>query len=211
MSTNPAIKTDAPASAGHVAPHPLLPIRDKVGKEYCFNCVVEEHQTRAYNLAAHMLGDWSQAEDATQEAFISAYRSFNKYRGENLAAWLMRIVANYCRDILRVRKARPAQPLDLQPIDPVDHEATNHSSPENSALSRELQQAIHKGLATLHEDQRLVIILIDIEGFSYEAAAQALDCNIGTIKSRLSRGRATLRNYLLNQGELLPLSFRQDK
>jgi RNA polymerase sigma-70 factor (ECF subfamily) len=158
-----------------------------------------------------MLGDWSQAEDAVQESLISAYRSFGSYRGVNLAAWIMRIVANYCRDMLRIRKSRPSQPLDLQVNNPVDHDATHTSSPENLALRGELRRAIHKGLDTLHVDQRLAVILIDIEGFSYDDAAQALDCNVGTVKSRLSRGRAALRNYLLNQGELLPLSLRQYK
>jgi RNA polymerase sigma-70 factor (ECF subfamily) len=211
MSTKRAAKTNAPSPVDHSASHPLLPILDKLGKQYCFNCVVEEHQVRAYNLAVHMLGDWAQAEDATQEALFSAYRSFGNYRGENLAAWLMRIVANYCRDMLRIRKSRPSQPLDIQLNNPVDHDATTTSSPENLALRSELRQAIHKGLDTLHVDQRLAVILIDIEGFSYDDAAQTLDCNIGTVKSRLSRGRAALRNYLLNLGELLPPSLRQYK
>ncbi|MBM3924470.1 MAG: sigma-70 family RNA polymerase sigma factor [SAR202 cluster bacterium] len=211
MSINPITRINPPSTVDHPASHPLLPILDKLGKQYCFNCVVEEHQTRAYNLAVHMLGDWSQAEDATQEAFISAYRSFNNYRGVNLAAWLMRIVANYCRDMLRIRKSRPSQPLDVQINNPVDRDATETSSPENLALRSELRQAINKGLNTIHVDQRLALILVDIEGFSYDAAAEALDCNIGTIKSRLSRGRAALRNYLLNQGELLPHSLRQYK
>ena len=211
MVSLPAPNPKAFMTQTHSITHSLLPVFDKSGQEYCFNCAVEEHQTRAYNLASYMLGDWALAEDATQEAFLSAFRAFKGFRGQNLAAWLMRIVANTCRDMLRAKKSRPSQPLDSLPSDPEDPVASSTASPESQTLSSELREAIHKGLETLAEDQRLAIVLIDIEGFSYEEASQAMDTSLGTVKSRLSRGRAALRDYLRTQRELLPPSFRQER
>jgi len=192
----------------HVASHSHLPITDKIGREHCFNCVVEEHQTRAYNLARYMLGDWALAEDATQEAFLSAYKAFQGFRGGNLAAWLMRIVANACRDMLRAKGARPSQPLDSLVVEPEDPVASHQASPESQALSQEILGTIQQGLETLVPEQRMALVLIDIQNFSYEEAAQAMSTSLGTVKSRLSRGRAALRDFLRNQRELLPPSLR---
>ena len=198
-------------SQSHTSTHARLFVRDKRNEEYCFNCVVEEHQVHAYNLSLRMLGDWALAEDATQEAFLSAYRAFTRFRGENLAAWLMRIVANACRDMLRARKARPSQPLETLPQEPSDPDPSSAASPESQALTQELREAIQGGLETLHPEQRMALVVIDIEGFSYEETAQSMATSLGTVKSRLSRGRASLRDYLRGQGELLPPSLRQER
>ena len=173
--------------------------------------MVEEHQTRGYNLALYMVSDWALAEDATQEAILSAYRAFKGFRGENLTAWLMRIVANTCRDMLRARRSRPSQSLENLPLEPVDPAPSSMTSPESQALSGELREAIQRGLETLLPEQRIVLVLIDIEGFSYEEAAHVMATPLGTVKSRLSRGRAALRDYLRAQRELLPPSFRQER
>jgi len=99
----------------HTSPHANLRVEDQSGQISCFNCVIEAHQTQAYNLARRMLSDWALAEDAVQESFVSAYRAFGRFRGENLTAWVLRIVSNTCRDILRSRKARPTVSLDPLP------------------------------------------------------------------------------------------------
>ena len=192
-------------------------MKDRAGQEYCYNCVIERYQTQAHNLALRMMGNWDAAEDATQEAFLSGYRAFTSFRGDNLRAWLMRIVANACRDMLRVRKSRPTVSLDFSPLDPEEpgnpslDPPSTEESPEDYALRRELGRAIEGGLQSLPEERRLAVVLVDVQGFSYEEAAEAMDCSLGTVKSRLARGRGELRDFLREHGEHLPGSFRQDR
>ena len=192
-------------------------MKDLAGQEYCYNCVIERHQTHAHNLALRMMGSWDAAEDATQEAFLSGYRAFKGFRGDNLGAWLMRIVANACRDMLRVRKSRPTVSLDFSPLDPEEpgnsslDPPSTEESPEDYALRRELGRTIEEGLQSLSEERRLAVVLIDVQGFSYVEAAEAMGCSLGTVKSRLARGRADLRDFLRGHGEPLPDSFRQDR
>ena len=206
-------------SAPACADHTTLPVTDRSGDSYCFNCIIVGVQTQAYNLACRMLGDRHGAEDAVQESLAAAYRSFSQFRGDNLRAWLMRIVANNCRDMLRARRARPSVPLDTMSPDPDSEEAglsaanlpSERESPEDSALRGELRRAIEGGLATLAEERRAAIVLVDVQGYSYEEAATILSCSLGTVKSRISRGRRELRDYLRAAGELLPSNFRQEQ
>mgnify|MGYP001220480029 FL=1 len=102
--------------------HEPLPVLDRSGNTHCYNCIIESMQTQAYNLARRMLDDWSLVEDAVQESFVSGYRAFHQFRGDNLNAWVMRIVANTCRDMLSSRKARPTIPLD--PISSAQYDLT---------------------------------------------------------------------------------------
>ena len=196
--------------------HTRLPVQDRNGASYCYNCVIEAFQTKGYNLACRMLRDWALAEDVLQESFVSGYRSFSQFRGDNLSAWMMRIIANACRDFLRSRRARPVISLDPLPTasdDPTPSAVDlpgREESPEESAEREELRRAIVSGLERLPEERRLAVILVDVQGFSYEEAAQVMDCSTGTVKSRISRGRAALRDYLRTTGELLPSRFRQD-
>jgi RNA polymerase sigma-70 factor (ECF subfamily) len=198
------------------ANHVPLPVKDRTGQTYCYNCVIETHQSQAYNLARRLLGDWSLAEDAVQEGLVSGYRAFSQFRGENLKAWLMRIVANSCRDMLRAQRARPAVSLDPTPTDSDDPTLSavdlpsNQASPEDLAEQSELRRTIESALASLSEDRRLAITLVDVQGFSYEEAAQVMNCSLGTVKSRISRARGELRDYLRGAGELLPAQFRRD-
>ena len=197
--------------------HATLPVSDRNGVSYCFNCIIVAFQTQAYNLACRMLNDRHLAEDAVQEGLTSAYRSFTQFRGDNLRAWLMRIVANTCRDMLRAQRSRPSVPLDPVGTDP-DSEGgalsaadmpTDMESPEDSALRGELRRSIEAGLESLPDERRLALVLVDVQGYSYEEAATILNCSLGTVKSRISRGRRNLRDYLRATGELLPSRFRQ--
>ena len=207
------------AQITHTSPHANLQVKDQSGEVSCFNCLIETYQTQAYNLARRMLSDWALAEDAVQESFVSAYRAFNRFRGDNLTAWVLRIVANTCRDMLRARKARPTVSLDPLPTgegdEPPGLSATNipslEPSPEDRAEQSELQATIQAGLDTLQEDQRLAVLLVDVHGLSYEEASQSMACSLGTVKSRVSRGRGGLRDYLRQTGELLPSRFRQEE
>ena len=205
----------SPANTTH---NPLL-VRDRGGQSSCYNCIIETYQTQAFNLASRMLNDWALAEDAIQEALDSGYRAFSQFRGDNLAAWLMRIVANRCRDMLRSRRARPTVPLDPLSSDPDDPDSipsaldirSTEESPEDHAERGEMNRAIQAGLNTLPEEQRLAVLLVDVQGSSYEDAGLSMNCSLGTVKSRVSRGRSGLRDYLRNQGELLPSQSRQEK
>ncbi len=199
--------------------HRTLPVQDRSGRSSCFNCIIEGFQTRLYNLAGRMLGDWTLAEDAVQESLLSAYQAFNRFRGDNLPAWLTRIAANTCRDMMRARRARPTVPLDPLPAGPdqpdpapsaVDLLSTLES-PEEYAERRELDRAIQAALDALPQERRLAVILVDVQGMSYEEAAAVMNCSLGTVKSRVSRGRRGLRDSLQKSGELLPKRFRHDQ
>lgn len=202
----------------HTSPHANLQVKDQSGQATCFNCVIENHQTQAYNLARRMQNDWALAEDAVQESFVSAYRAFDRFRGENLTAWMLRIVSNTCRDMLRARKARPSVSLDPLPTGDGDESQglsaldipSDGPTPEDQAEQLELRETIQAGLDTLQENQRLAVLLVDVHGMSYEEASQSMGCSLGTVKSRVSRGRGGLRDYLRQAGELLPSRFRQE-
>ena len=191
-----------------------MPVQDRAGRTHCYNCIIEDHQTQAQNLALRMLGDWASAEDATQEAFLSGYKAFGGFRGDNLKSWLLRIVANTCRDMLSSRKSRPAMSLDFSVLDPESSDGpsldppSSAESPEDYAVRRELGKAIQEALQTLPEERRLAVVLVDVQGFDYEEAFQVMACSLGTVKSRLSRGRAQMREYLQRHRELLPQRFR---
>ncbi|MCI0844971.1 MAG: sigma-70 family RNA polymerase sigma factor, partial [Chloroflexi bacterium] len=133
------------AETTHTSPHANLQVTDQSGQSSCFNCVIETYQTQAYNLARRMLSDWALAEDAVQESFVSAYRAFSRFRGENLTAWVLRIVSNTCRDMLRSRKSRPTVSLDPLPTTDSDERQgpsavdlpSDDASPEDRAEQSE--------------------------------------------------------------------------
>lgn len=184
------------------------------GDVAAFNQLVRAHQQVVYRTAFRVLGDQSGAEDATQDAFVSAFKHIRAYRGGSFKAWLLRIVTNACYDQLRVKQRRPTTSLDALLLDPdnpapgVDPATPPEASPQEWAERQELGAKIQQGLNTLPPDQRMTLVLVDIEGYSYEDVAQAMDTNVGTVKSRLSRGRTHLRDFLVAQEELLPSRYR---
>lgn len=184
----------------------------QAGDLEAFNQIVRLYETRVYNLCYRMLGDADAAADATQDAFIAAFRNVRNFRGGVFKAWLLRIATNACYDVLRARKRRPAVSLDSTDNED-DNTRTEAPDPGESlddmVVRQELSAAIQQGLAELPEDQRIVIILSDIQGLAYEEIAQITGVQLGTVKSRLSRARAKLRD-ILRVGELLPAKFRLD-
>ncbi len=177
-----------------------------------FNTLVLAYQHQVYNLAYRIMGEDAAAADAAQETFISAYKNIKSFRGGSFKSWLLRIVTNACYDELRRRKRRPATSLDdLTSDNEKDVEfdvPSNDEGPESQAQQRELADLIQRGIRTLPEDQRIVLVLSDVQGMSYEEIADTTNSNLGTVKSRLSRGRAKLREWLQAQGELLPDVYR---
>lgn len=182
--------------------------RSQNGELAAFNAIVERYQSRVYNLSARILGNATSAEDATQEAFISAYKAIGKFRGGSLRAWLLRIASNTCYDILRSSKRRPEQSLDLSMENPGFQVASGAASPEQQAITSELGSEIQRAIIALPEDQRMVLVMIDVQGASYDETAQAIGTSMGTVKSRLSRARGRMRDYLRERRELLPDEFR---
>ena len=145
--------------------------RSKRGDVDSFNRLVERYQREVYNLSLRMLGCTQAAEDATQDAFISAFKGIGKFRGGSFRAWLFRIAANACRDQLRLLRRRPTTSLDALPL---ELELDQHAlSPEDYALSQELGEEIRRALSLLPTDQRQAVILRDILGLDYEEIARA--------------------------------------
>jgi RNA polymerase sigma-70 factor, ECF subfamily len=177
-----------------------------------FNQLVRQYQTLVYRTAFRVLSEAASAEDATQDAFVSAFKHIREYRGGSFKAWLLRSVTNACYDQLRVKQRRPTVSLDALLIDSDDPapgvDRAAPESPQEFAERQELGDAIQRGLATLPPDQRVTLVLTDIEGFSYDEVAAATGANLGTVKSRLSRARAALRDFLVTQEELLPARYR---
>ena len=174
-----------------------------------FNRIVERYQSQVYNLAARILGDRTAAEDVSQETFISAHRAIGRFRGGSLRAWLLRIASNRSYDFLRSSRSRPAQSLDQSLENPGFYVASQDPSPEQMALSGELRDEIQRAILSLPPDQRATLTLIDVQGLSYQEAAEATGVSLGTVKSRLSRARAGARDSLLQRKELLPDKFRR--
>ena len=180
------------------------------GDVRAFNQLVMLYQSMVYNLAYRILSDPDAAADATQDAFLSAFKAIPRFRGGSFKAWLLRIVTNACYDQLRKKQRRPTSSLDDLPVE-ADHTSYLRDPaklPDEVVERHELNKMIQAGISTLPADQRMVLVLSDIQGLSYNEISQSMDVSLGTVKSRLSRGRAKLRDYLQEHGELLPNRYR---
>ena len=180
-----------------------------------FNRLVAANQTRLFNVAYRVMGDQSDAADATQEALISAFRNLSSYRGGSFRAWLMRIVTNACYDELRRRKRRPSLSMDDLGEEILEADGLGNGflhapqeGPEATAMRTELARAIQDCLDRLPDEFRMVAILADVQGYEYREVAAAVGKPLGTVKSRLARARARMRDCLQRHGELLPTSMR---
>lgn len=186
--------------------------RARKGDVTAYNRLVLQYQELVYNVTYRIMGEPQGAEDMTQEAFISAYKSLNRFDGSNFKAWLLRIATNACYDELRRYKRRPQSSLD-------DLTSENESfaflrspeeGPEQHQQRVELARAIENCLQGLPDDQRITAVLCDIEGYDYNEIASITKASLGTVKSRMSRARSKLRDCLQGFGELLPQQYRLD-
>ncbi len=181
------------------------------GSVAAFNQLVMAYQGTAYNVAYRVIGNGDAAADACQEAFLKAYQAIKQYRGGSFKSWLLRIVTNACYDQMRYKSRRPATSLEdmtENSDDPSEKLVNGSERPEESILRGELNDLIQVGINHLPEDQRMILVLSDVQGFSYQEIAEIVGQPLGTIKSRLSRGRQRLRDFLLEQKELLPSQYR---
>lgn len=181
------------------------------GRLNAFNQLVERYQDRVYGLALRILNESEAAADAAQEAFLHAYHHLRDYRGGSFRSWLFRITANACYDELRRRKRQPVASFDSLPGADQDDGPplpADAETPESAAQRAELRQAIERCVQALQPDQRLALILSDIEGLNYQEIADSTGVSLGTVKSRLSRARASVRSCLQGAAELLPPAYR---
>jgi len=184
------------------------------GSVESFNTLVLTYQSSAYNLAYRLMGDADSAADATQEAFIAAFKSLNQYHGGSFKAWLMRIVTNQCYDELRRRKRRPAVSIEDFSGDSPDGDhlprlvSDPDETPEALMMRGALNRAIQDCLDALPHAYRLVAVLADVQEYDYREIADIARVSLGTVKSRLSRARQRLRDCLQGARELLPTQYR---
>ena len=184
--------------------------RARNGDLNAFNELVVEHQTLVYNLCYRMLGQSQMAEDAAQEAFVSAWRNIATFRGETFRPWLLRIAANLCRDELRRRGRRPSSSLDSVLEAGVPEPPDDDPSPDDSALTSELREMLQSALLQLPDDQRTAIVLCDVEGLDYNEIASVMKTSLGTVKSRIARARLKMRELMQREPELLPGRYRPE-
>ena len=176
------------------------------GDTNAFEELVLEYEKKVYNVALRMLNNSEDAADMTQEAFIKAYNSLSGFRGDSkFSVWLTRIVSNLCLDFMRSRNRRPTVSLSMEDEDGEDVQldiADTSQSPEQ-LLERSLtRESVRRGLQSLPEDYREILLLREIQGLSYDEIAAALDIEVGTVKSRIFRGRKKLCDYLIKDGNI---------
>ncbi|MBV6402213.1 MAG: ECF RNA polymerase sigma factor SigE [Anaerolineales bacterium] len=178
-----------------------------------FNLLVLKYQDMMYRVSLRVTHNELSAEDATQNALIQAFNSLRSFRGGSFKSWLARVAINASYDELRREKRHLAMPLE-----PYNNEGEEIESPawlmdlaagpQELAESSEVQEVLRRCIRALTPDYRLVVILVDIEGMSYEEAAQATRVPVGTVKSRLARARMQLRSALKKVEDLLPSAYR---
>ncbi len=176
--------------------------RAAAGDPSAFNDLVVLHQDHLWALVVRLVPDPDQAQDAVQEAFFSAYRHLRSFRGGSVRSWLSRIAINAAMDTQRYRKRRPVQPYpeledeDWQP--PTGPEA----DPEGHVLAVERSRVLAGAMAQITDDQRTAIVLFDVEGYDYAEIAALTGVSLGTVKSRIHRGRLALRELLIERMEI---------
>ena len=167
-----------------------------------FNDLVTCYQDQLWSLVVRMVPDPDRAADVVQEAFFSAFRNLSSFRGGSVKSWLSRICVNAAMDIQRARKRRPVQPYPEFEDEAWQPPAGPEADPERTALGMERTRVLGAALAMITGDQRAAIVLFDIEGYDYGEIAEMTGVSLGTVKSRIHRGRLALRAILDERMEL---------
>jgi len=190
----------------------LLVKRSRSGDLDAFEELVKRYESKVYTIAFRFTGNHADAGDLAQDAFIRAYQALGSFRGDaSFATWLYRIASNVCRDELRRKQRRKKVSLDevlsqggggnpsLVSVD---------MSPQECLEKTEMRELVQRELAGLPRDYRLILVMREIQGLSYEEIASALECNLGTVKSRLNRARQALKQKVLEHRELFDIQIR---
>ncbi|CAA9558693.1 MAG: hypothetical protein AVDCRST_MAG33-1487 [uncultured Thermomicrobiales bacterium] len=178
----------------------------RAGDLDAFNAIITRHERAVFNVALRILREPAAAEDAAQDALLKAWTAIGTFNGEVILPWLIRIVTNRCYDIIRARNRRPADSLDQEDLCETSSWSTQVSpseSPSDFVDRSELSSRLQSALDALSPDHRAVVILSDVHGYGYDEIAASLGVAVGTVKSRLCRGRSRLRQLL--RDELRPL------
>jgi RNA polymerase sigma-70 factor (ECF subfamily) len=168
----------------------------RAGDLAAFNQLVELYQDYLFAMAMRVLRQRDIAEDAVQEAFFSAYRNLDRFSGSSFRAWLTRIAINAARDILRRQKRRPSEPYPEWEDQAWQPPAPASEGPEQIALVGQQRSAMARAMAGITDDQRTAIVLYDVQGYDYAEIASLTGVSVGTVKSRIHRGRLALRELL---------------
>ncbi|HLS82811.1 MAG TPA: RNA polymerase sigma factor RpoE [Steroidobacter sp.] len=174
--------------------------RVQAGDKAAFNLLVLKYQHRVLKLVSRFVSDQVEAEDVAQEAFIKAYRALGSFRGDSaFYTWLYRIAINTAKNALVSNRRRPVDfDLDLQDPDQYERHARlkDADTPEGVLLTEEIRQVVERAMEQLPEDLRTAIVLRELEGLSYEEIAEAMDCPVGTVRSRIFRAREAIDKKL---------------
>lgn len=174
--------------------------RVQAGDQTAFNLLVLKYQHRVLKLVGRFVNDAAEAEDVAQEAFLKAYRALASFRGDSaFYTWLYRIAINTAKNALVSQRRRPVDfDLDLQDPDQYDRHAKLKESdtPEGVLLTEEIRAVVEEAMEQLPEDLRTAIVLRELEGLSYEEIAEAMDCPVGTVRSRIFRAREAIDKKL---------------
>jgi RNA polymerase sigma-70 factor (ECF subfamily) len=166
------------------------------GDKKAFDLLVLKYQNKVANLISRYIRDHAEVLDVTQEAFIKAYRALPKFRGDSaFYTWLYRVAINTAKNHLAAQSRRPpGDDIEAETAEQMDMGTPlkEGDTPERMALQREIAQTIQKALDELPEDLRTAITLRELEGLTYEEIAQAMECPIGTVRSRIFRAREAI-------------------
>jgi RNA polymerase sigma-70 factor (ECF subfamily) len=209
LQSVPAPEESGTTSGSHSSPDPAslederLIRAAQTGNLNAFNDLVERHQRAVFNVCLRLLRDPGLAEDAAQDTFIRAWGALESFRGGLVRPWLLRIATNRAYDMLRSRARRPASSLDAELFEsePEWTPQSIHEHPESHAARTELSIHLERALALLPDDQRTAIVLSDVQGYGYDEISEITGVAVGTVKSRISRGRARLREALRENAE----------
>jgi RNA polymerase sigma-70 factor, ECF subfamily len=180
----------------------ILLDRARGGDLDAFNDLVVCYQDMLFALVVRMVPDRDQASDAVQEAFFNAYRNLDAFRGGSVKSWLSRIAINAAMDIQRFKKRRPAEPYPELEDETWQPPADASADPLTTSLTAERHRVLNAALAKITHDQRAAIVLYDVEGYDYAEIAGLTGVSVGTVKSRIHRGRLALRGLLLERMDL---------
>ena len=184
----------------------LLLEKARQGDQEAFGELVRLYEKKVYALTLRMCKNPDDAAEAAQEAFLSAWQGLKFFRGEaSFSTWLYRLASNACVDLLRKeQRHRAVSGPSLNDEDTYMDIADDAATPQELAERSELREQIEEGLQSLSPEHREVLILRELHQLSYDEIAQTLDLDTGTVKSRISRGRKALRNFLLQSGNFSP-------